>query len=419
VTVFQRYLAPAGAPIGPTDLARWAGRLLTDSSAVKTLCDTVANRVGVRHCLATSTGRAALTVLLRSLKRGERHRDEVIIPAYTCYSVAAAVVRAGLRPRIVDISDRTLDFEWRRLEAADTRNVLAIIATNLYGMPSNMPRLLAFARQRELVLIDDAAQAFGATVEGRACGTWGDAGIYSFDKGKNVAAIEGGLIVTNDDCLGQTAAAAVHWLPGPHSADIVSMLVKLGVYSTLLRPSLYWIPNAIPQLGLGQTVYDTSYDLETYNRPLAALALTMLRRLDEFTAVRRANAAWLRTELAQLPRITLVEPTPGSEPVYLRFPILAEQPAIRDSLVHALNAAGIGATASYPRSVAEIADLAACAGDCTDAAVGQSVATRIVTLPTHPFVRRSDLQRMANVIRCIVTSRPVAAARSVQTVAVH
>lgn len=400
-----RYVAPAGAPIGALDLARWLATLMADPSAVNTLCQTVARRVGVKHCRATSTGRAAMTVVLRSLKRLQRgDRDEVIVPAYTCYSVAASIVRAGLKPRIVDISAETLDFDWTHLEAADCHRVLAIVATNLYGIPNDMPRLVAFAKQRKLFLVDDAAQAFGAAVGGRPSGTWGDVGVYSLDKGKNVSAIDGGLIVSNHDMVARTVDADVRALPKPKTSEIAHTLIKLGAYATMLRPSLYWIPNAIPQLGLGRTVYDTSYVVEAYCRPLAALALVMLPRLDEFTAARRANAAWLRARLERMPGISLVQPPVGSEPVYLRFPILVDTPALRDPLVQALNESGIGATGSYPRSIADIHHLASYSTDLNAPASGSSVAARIVTLPTHPFVSKADLQRTVDIISMMVRS---------------
>ena len=211
-----RHVAPAGAPIGVIDVVRWLGTLATDASSIDTLCRTIATRAGVSYCRATCTGRAAMTLILRALKRaGSEGRDEVIVPAYTCYSVAASVVRAGLKPRIVDVSLATLDYEWPQLDAVDTGRTLAVIGTNLYGMPNDMPRLAAFSRERRLFLVDDAAQALGASVGGRLSGTWGDVGIYSLDKGKNVSAMDGGLILSSNETVVRALEKEVSALPRP------------------------------------------------------------------------------------------------------------------------------------------------------------------------------------------------------------
>ena len=181
------------------DLLRWTGRVLSGRRQIDALRETVRGTFGVAHCFPVSTGRAALTLLLQALSRLSPDRREVIVPAYTCFSVPASIVKAGLTPRIVDVRPDTLDFSADALAGVDGRSVLAVIATNLYGMPNDLPALSQAARQMGAFLIDDAAQAMGADVGGRASGTWGDAGLYSLDKGKNISAIDGGLLVTRSD----------------------------------------------------------------------------------------------------------------------------------------------------------------------------------------------------------------------------
>lgn len=402
---WPRHVAPAGAPIGATDLARWLGTVISHRAPVETLTERLAARVGATYCAATCTGRAAMVVVLRALKRIRRdQRDEVIIPSYTCYSVAASVVRAGLKPRIVDISSDTLDYSWARLQGTDTTRALAIIGTNLYGMPNDMPRLAAFARAHGLVLIDDAAQALGASIAGRPCGTWGDVGIYSLDKGKNVSAIDGGLIVSSRADIIRALQAEMETVPeGGAVGESWHLVTKAAAYALLLRPWLYWIPNAIPQLGLGQTMYDTSFAVHRYGSTPAALALGMLGRLEAFTATRRANAEWLRRRLASVPGVALVSPAERSEPAYVRLPILVADPAWRGRLLAALNAAGIGATGSYPGAIPDIPHLSAYPADVATPSVGASIAQRIVTLPTHPFVTAHDLERTVDIIASVTS----------------
>ena len=182
-------------------------------------------------------------LLLRALaRRAGPGRDEVAIPSYTCYTVAAAVVLAGLRPRVVDIAPETLDFSAAALDAVDFSRVLAIVPTNLFGLPSNLPALAARARAHGAFLIDDAAQAFGAAIGGRASGTWGEAGLYSLDKGKNITAIEGGLAVANDAATADALREEARCLAAPAGNAVARDAVKLLAYAVLLRPWLYGSP---------------------------------------------------------------------------------------------------------------------------------------------------------------------------------
>ena len=143
-----RYLAPAGSPVTTVDLMRWCGTAFSSTTASAALEQAIRDRFGVRHVFLTSTGRAGLTLLLRAMRRlADGTRDQVVVPSYTCYSVPASVVKAGLRPRIVDISPHTLDYAPEALEQTDFSRVLAIVATNLYGLPNNLPALERVARR--------------------------------------------------------------------------------------------------------------------------------------------------------------------------------------------------------------------------------------------------------------------------------
>lgn len=395
-----RHVAPAGAPIGVKDLFRWTARMVRPGNPSAELAEAFCRLVGIRHCRVTSTGRAGLTLLLRAFVRmAPSERDEVIVPSYTCFSVPASVVKAGLRPRIVDIDPATLDFDAGGLERTDFSRVLALVATNLYGVPNDLPRLVDITRRHGVYLIDDAAQALGASVGGRLSGTWGDAGLYSLDRGKNVSAISGGVIVTDSQALAAALDIELKDLPSPGATGSAGAIAKAFFYWLFLRPSLYWIPNSIPALGLGSTVFATDFPLERPNRPLAMLGLTMLAHLTEFTARRRANAAALLSAVDAAPGWTALRPAPSATPAYVRFPFLVRSGPEREQVIGAMQRAGIGATISYPASIADLPELREYPSDARGGSSGgREVARRIVTLPTHPLVDRSDVARMTDVL---------------------
>ncbi|HEY7497064.1 MAG TPA: DegT/DnrJ/EryC1/StrS aminotransferase family protein [Vicinamibacterales bacterium] len=402
-----RHVAPAGAPIRAIDLARAAALVVSGADVGATLRRAFQDRFGVRHALLTSTGRAGLTLLLRAMRRlASGDRDEVVLPSYTCFSVAASVVKAGLRPRIVDIRADTLDYDLDQLRRTDFRRVMTVVATNLYGLPNDLPAIADIAREHGAFLVDDAAQAMGAAVGGRASGTWGDAGLYSFDKGKNVAAIDGGMVVTSSDRLASALDREHASLAAPPLTESVSGVMKACVYSLMLRPALYWIPNSIPQLGLGKTVYTTDFPMERPSRPLVALGVTMTKRLDEFNRARRENAASILAGVTAVPGVQSIRVTNGATPVYLRFPVLLPNRDVRQRALEALVAAGIGATASYPSSLVDVPALqTAFAGGAAPAPCGRSVAERVLTIPTHALVRPSDITTTVEILERVVRGR--------------
>jgi dTDP-4-amino-4,6-dideoxygalactose transaminase len=136
---------------------------------------------------------------------------------------------------------------------------------------------------------------------------------------------------------------------------------------------------------------------------LAALAVTMLPRLDTYTARRRANAQRLLQGLQETPGLQLIRPVAGAEPVYVRLPVLVRDRRARDAAVASLARTGIGATGSYPRSIADIPELAThIRGEQRDATGGRTVASRIMTLPTHPYVTEQDCARAVTVLRRVL-----------------
>jgi perosamine synthetase len=394
-----RHIAPAGAPIHVADLVKSACLVVSPHDVQAELRADLQRRFGIRHSYLTSTGRAGMTVLLRALRRqAEPDRDEVILPTYTCYSVAASVLKAGLRPRLVDVDPATFDYQIDELEAEDFSKVLAVVACNLYGYPNDILALRRLTRRQGIFLVDDAAQAMGARSGGAWCGTGGDFGLYSFDKGKNVSAIDGGVVVTNDDKLATAYEEEQTALASPRPLRAVDQLLKAVIYSVFLRPSLYWIPNRVPQLGLGKTVFTTEFPLETPTRLLTALAGSVMPRLGELTTVRAANAAALARELRAIPGLSFVRPQADAVPAFLRLPILLPDTEARRRALSALTSAGIGASASYPLSLADLQELRPFVPESVRASGGREVARRILTLPTHTYVAARDISTIATVL---------------------
>ena len=392
------FVAPAGTPVSLGDLASGALRSLraeATSELRRRLCAN-ANR---ERAWLVSTGRAAMTLAFQALKRAARdpNRVEVIVPGYTCYSVPAAIERAGLVPRLCDVDPATLSPDVESLVGLDFSRVLAIVSANLYGLPNALEDLESLARRHGIFMLDDAAQALGARYRGRPVGSIGDVGLFSFDKGKNITTLQGGVLTANSRALIGAIEAAGSDLLAASPVGTLGTLCRLPIYALLLKPRFYAAVRRLP-LGLGLTPYETDYPIAPFSRALVGLAILQLDRLGAINAVRVANADRLRNTLAGVPGLSAPTIMSGAEPVFARYPVFVE-PSRRAGLVLALERAGIGATTSYPRCLADVPEVARRLPKDQRAIPGaREVACRILTLPTHAYSPWDLGQRIAVVV---------------------
>jgi dTDP-4-amino-4,6-dideoxygalactose transaminase len=169
---------------------------------MRALEDEVASAVGAGHGVAVANGTDALVLSLEALGIGRG--DEVITTAYTFYATAEAVARVGATPVFADIDPRTFNLDPAAAEAAVTERTRAIVAVHLYGQPADLPALRDVASRHGLALIEDAAQAFGATVDGRGAGSFGDLATFSFFPTKNFPAFgDAGMVVSSSGDLAE------------------------------------------------------------------------------------------------------------------------------------------------------------------------------------------------------------------------
>ena len=160
-----------------------------------------AARVGRKHGVAVANGSVALDAAIVALGIGPG--DEVILPSSTIISCAAAIVRAGATPVLVDSNPRTWNMEVGQVEARVTPRTRAVMAVHIFGLPVDMDPLLDLARKHGLQVIEDAAEVIGQTYRGRPCGSLGELSTFSFYPNKHVTTGEGGMIVTDDTALAE------------------------------------------------------------------------------------------------------------------------------------------------------------------------------------------------------------------------
>jgi dTDP-4-amino-4,6-dideoxygalactose transaminase len=261
---------------------------------------------GVGHCVGVASGTDALTIALRALGVGPG--DEVVVPALTFYATAEAVVNAGARPVFCDVDDRTLTMTAATAAQAIRPRTKALLPVHLFGNPAPMGELRELASAHGLRLLEDAAQAAGARLDGRPAGSLGDAAAFSFFPSKNLGGFgDGGAILTEDD----EVAATARELRSHGSADRRTH-TAIGFNSRL-------------------------------DELQAAGLRVLLPHLEEWTAARRdAAAAYARSGLGELVR--LPAETAGGECCYHLYVV---RDGDRERLRQGLADAGIESRAYY------------------------------------------------------------------------
>ena len=169
-----------------------------------------ASYCGTKHCIGVANGLDALILALRAWKELGKLKDgdEVIVPANTYIASILAITENKLVPVLVEPDTATFNLCPYKVKAALTAKTRAILPVHLYGRLAEMPALLDIAKQNKLLVLEDSAQAHGASIDGRRAGNWGDASGFSFYPGKNLGALgDAGAITTSDDELAQTLRA--------------------------------------------------------------------------------------------------------------------------------------------------------------------------------------------------------------------
>ena len=288
--------------------------------------------MGVKHCIPVNSGTAALHLCVGGLGIGPG--DEVIVPAFTFWASAAAVLHHNAIPVFVDIDPRTYCIDPALIEAAITGRTKAIMPVHIHGMPADMDPILAIARKHGLGVIEDVAQAHGARYKGRLCGSMGDCAGYSTQASKTLSSgCQGGLFTTDDD--------AVH-----HRAALLQYFGERVVPGREREEQEY---NAH---GLGWM-----YRGDMFSQ---AFVRSQLKRLDANNALRVHNCQLLTERLSRIPGIETPAVPEGREPVYYNY-VVGFDPAalgldvpprtLRDKVQEALKAEGVPVGQWQRRSV--------------------------------------------------------------------
>lgn len=319
---------------------------------------------GVRHCIGVGNGLDALHLILRGYEIGSG--DEVIVPANTYIATWLAVSYAGASPVPVEPDPATYNIDPARIEAAITGRTKAIIPVHLYGQLADMDAINAVAARHSLKVIEDAAQAHGASYQGRMAGSLGDAAGFSFYPVKNLGAFgDAGAVTTNDDDL----------------ANRIRMLRNYGSQKKYFN------------------------EVKGFNSrldPVQAACLSVkLRYLDDWNDRRRSLASKYCTRLSGIPDLSLPKVALSSVHSWHLFVVRSSK---RDELQDLLKARGIGTLIHYPvaphRSGAYLPDFREASFP-----IAEELSGRVLSLPIGPHLSEADQDYVIDTILKYFCSR--------------
>jgi dTDP-4-amino-4,6-dideoxygalactose transaminase len=313
-------------------------------------CETL----GVAHCIGVANGTDALELALRAADIGPG--DEVIVPANTFVATVGAVRRAGAKPVLADVDDECLLLDPDPVLATITRQTKAIVPVHLYGQVAPIEELSASAAGTGIAIIEDAAQAQGATRHGRPAGSFGVAAGTSFYPGKNLGAYgdAGAVLTTDADVVRRVRLMRDHGSERKYDHEIVGWNSRLDTLQAIVLQA-------------------------------------KLRRLARWNAARQVAAARYDTLLAEIPRVRVPVTMPGNVHVWHLYVVRIPE---RDRVLAALQAAGIGASIHYPTPIHLTGAYRSLGYGRGSFPVAEAAADEILTLPLYPHITPVQQERV-------------------------
>ncbi len=395
-----RMVAPAGSPVSTTTLI---GAMVSRGKREKTkaaLTEKLVKLIGAQKFFFTNSGRTGLTMILKAMQTTTRsERNVVILPAYTCYSVAAAVIRAGLKIRLVDLSPESFNYDYGQLKEEISSDTLAVLGCGLFGLLPDMRQLRTIADSAGAFLIDDAAQSMGSKTADGFSGTLGDAGFFSLDRGKNMTAYAGGIVMTKHKELAAQMKIESEQLKPVNFKDEFATILKLGIYSLLLHPRCYWLPSSLPFLGLGETEFDSNFSMSQLSQFQLSVATRLIDKLEKHNRLRAINAKELAEQLSGNSKFNIAGFNRMQSITYLRLPLIFNENDLRDRGLVALKKIGISASTMYPEVISKIPGIEShLNGKIIDFPGAQKIVDSLLALPTQPYLTQADIKRTVNTL---------------------
>ena len=375
---------------------------------VEKLEETFAKELNTKHAIAVPQDRVGIYLVLNSLPANRR---KVILSPYTIYDVVNMVICAGCTPIFADVDVRSANISPDSVRTLIDDETGAILVTHLHGIGCDITAFQQLCASHNLRLIEDCAQAFGAFYQNAPMGTHGYAGVFSFGMAKNINALYGGLVTTDDDELAERIRDAMTNWPAFPTKQLLERARYMAfcdlILSSPLFPLLtfhvfrYGYLNGVEAItnrlrGEDFPVMKEHFPPSYEARMTAAQARLALKQLPSFrqdAAKRREYASQYSVGLSDIEELIIPTIRDEYEDAFLTFPV---QTAERHSVIRYLIKNGSDVTASHYHNCADMDAFVRFHRDCKNA---RSVASRMMYLPCYPLYGRSNVQKNIRLLR--------------------
>jgi len=395
-----RELPPtAGLPLELSDLF--------SSSRPEDLCNGLARLLGVPSVQIECSGTAALIIALTYLKSTSSRR-KVVVPGYTCPLVAMAVAQSGLETVVCDTKADSYDFDEDELARCVDSETLAVIPTHIGGLPADLDACLRIARTAGAFIIEDAAQALGATYGGRPAGTIGDIGMFSLTRGKGLSIYEGGFLVAKDGGIRHGLEQTARRLAAKNTLTNFVRTCQLIAFTAIYNPAglaLMYGPYFRHLLKKGK--YDEALgDLFEPPVPIVQVAgfqlragAAALKRLPEFLCHNRARGRSRSRVLSAIRVLHVMEERPGEEGSWPFITVVFADAQICRKALDKLWSSGMGVTKLFGHALTHYDYLRPLLGLTGSAENAESLAARSLTITNSQWLSDAEFERICSTLQ--------------------
>lgn len=414
MSIFSSLLSPKpryrfyGSPNTYVTALQHAKDLLTAPvAALRGLEEEVSRVVDVPHAVCVPQARFGIYLALKAMiSPGQK----VIMSPYTIYDVVNMVLCAGGQPVFADIEEETCNIDPARIEELIDGDTGAVMVTHLHGLACDMERISDICKRRNVPLFEDAAQAFGARSGGRHVGSFGQAGVYSFGRAKNINAFYGGMVVTRDQEIYEAVAAELATFPYEDTGKLVKRIGHCLASDMMTLPAVFSpLTFRVFRYAALNNVRSINQVVQTENNPVrredvpahyqrrmtplqARIAREQLADVENNTLIRLGYAERYHEGLEGMEGLRLPPRRPDGSHIYLQYPIQVED---RWDLVRYMMRHGRDVAVQHMNSAAELDVYSDFYRDCP---VARRVSQSVVLLPTYPRYGADQVERNIEVI---------------------
>lgn len=351
--------------------------------------------LGAKYLFTLNSGTSAFYLILKALSSLSPDKKEVILPAYTASSLVLAIQRLGLKVVLCDISLETFNLDITRAADLVSEGTLCVVAVHLFGLACDIDglRLALREKNKNATIVEDCAQAMGTIVGNAQVGAKSDISLYSFNRGKNLSTCSGGAISTNNEIFADLIKKETAKLSTTSILSITKIIFEFALLYLVVKPFIY---NMLYQLlnvfrGAKQP---HDFSVSNYTDIQAAVGSSLLKRLESFSRRRFYNGEALYRALINKKGIKLARLLNSSRPAYNRFPILIQDPELKEKIRLEFQKESIDSSGMYEKPLHKIFDLGPKAGDLPNA---EKFSGMLLTIPSHPLVGEDVLRQMKKI----------------------